>query len=34
MLGERGKHFDPKVLDAFLARIDDVAEVVKTLADD
>lgn len=34
MLRERGKHFDPKVLDAFLARIDDVAEVVKTLADD
>ncbi len=30
---ERGKHFDPKVLDAFLSRIDEVAEIVVNLAD-
>ncbi|MCO8121374.1 response regulator [Stieleria sp. TO1_6] len=33
MLEQRGKHFDPRVLDAFLARIDEVAEVVISLSD-
>lgn len=34
MRQERGKHFDPKVIDAFLARIDEAADVVTNLADD
>ncbi|WP_372898275.1 HD-GYP domain-containing protein, partial [Stieleria sp.] len=33
MRKERGKHFDPKVLDAFLARIDEVTQIVVSLAD-
>ncbi|MCS7470721.1 response regulator [Stieleria sp. ICT_E10.1] len=33
MREERGKHFDPKVLDAFLSRIDDVTQIVVSLAD-
>ncbi|MCA9136408.1 MAG: response regulator [Planctomycetales bacterium] len=33
MQKERGKHFDPKVLDAFLARIDEAARIVINLAD-
>lgn len=33
MCKERGKHFDPKVLDAFLERIDDATQIVVSLAD-
>ena len=34
MKGERGKHFDPDVLDAFLARIDEAKEIVVMLSDE
>ncbi|MCC9599919.1 response regulator [Stieleria sp. JC731] len=33
MKSERGKHFDPKVLDAFLAAIDEATEIATNLAD-
>lgn len=33
MRAERGKHFDPKVLDAFLAAIDEITDIVVSLAD-
>jgi len=34
MLKERGKHFDPWILDAFLSRMDEVAEIVTSLTDE
>lgn len=33
LVEERGKHFDPRVVDAFLARIEDVLAVAKELSD-
>ena len=33
MLEERGKHFDPRILDAFLKRIDEAARIVVLLSD-
>jgi putative two-component system response regulator len=33
MKQERGKHFDPAVVDAFLNRIDEVKQIVINLAD-
>lgn len=34
MTDERGKHFDPMVLDAFLTRIDEAKEIVVSLSDE
>ena len=34
MKQERGKHFDPTVIDAFMRRIDDITKIVVNLADD
>jgi len=33
MRGERGTHFDPTVLDAFLAREDEIADILHSHAD-
>lgn len=34
MINERGKHFDPEVLDAFLRRIEEAKEIVVNLSDE